>query len=117
MFLESEEPGVDEQVVLSALANGCDRRILALAQQGPVAAKTILEESSIPKSTLYRRIDRLQERGLLRVVASTIENGHRIDRYVCPLSELALRIEDGGVQLEWSLDPDAKAEGPTRTSL
>lgn len=103
MFLESEGPDVDEDVVRSALANSCDRRILAMAQQQPVAAKTILERTSIPKSTLYRRIDRLQREGLLQVVTSTIEHGHRIDRYRCPLAELAIRVEGGRVYVDWSL--------------
>ncbi|PSG96807.1 hypothetical protein BRD56_08470 [Thermoplasmatales archaeon SW_10_69_26] len=102
MFLEPEDPGVDEEAVGSAVANPCDRQILALAQRGPVAAKTILERTSIPKSTLYRRIDRLQEQGLLEVVSSTIEDGHRIDRYRCPLQGIGIRIEDGEIHLEWS---------------
>lgn len=102
MFLESEEPDVDEEIVRSALANDCDRRILALAQEGPVSAQAIMRQTSIPKSTLYRRIDRLQRQGLLVVATSTIERGHRIDRYVCPLSELAIRVEDGRVRVEWT---------------
>lgn len=116
MFLEAEDPDVDAEVVLSALANSCDRRILAIAQEGPIAAKTILERTSIPKSTLYRRIDRLQEVGLLRVVTSTIERGHRIDRYRCPLADLSLRVADGEVRLSWSFEgPGTDAEGRCST--
>lgn len=109
VFLESEEPDVDEAAVASALANPHDRRILALAQRRPIAAKTILERTSIPKSTLYRRIDRLRERGLLRVVTSTIENGHRIDRYRCPLGGMTVSVEDGRVQVEWTASGEDRA--------
>lgn len=110
MFLESEETVVDEQAVRSALANSHDRQILAIAQGDPVPAKTILQRTSIPKSTLYRRIDRLQRQGLLRVATSTIERGHRIDRYVCPLSQLAMRVDEGQIRVEWSLSGGEAAD-------
>lgn len=111
MFLSAEEPeGVDEEALLTALANRWDRRILAMAQETPIAAKTILARTEIPKSTLYRRVNELHERGLLVVVRSTIEDGHRIDRYRCPLAELSVTIAEGRVELDWE---PAEAVAPT----
>lgn len=110
MFLAAEEDaGPDPGAVLAALANRWDREILAMAQREPIAAKTVLERTDIPKSTLYRRVNHLQEEGLLVVVRSTIEDGHRIDRYRCPLAKASLTIEGGEVRLERQLAASVEA--------
>lgn len=111
MFLQKDDQlEVDE--VLMALGNVHDRRILSKTQAEPLSAHELLEETTVPKSTLYRRIDRLEDAGLLEVAATVIEDGHRIERYRCPLETIALTIEDGRVAVDWTRSEPSLREEP-----
>lgn len=103
MFLREARPVVDPDAVLTALSKPYDREILAIAQDRPVAAQDLLDRTPIPQSTLYRRINELQDAGLLEVVDTTIQGGHPVDRYRCPLQGLTIRIAEGEVQVDWDV--------------
>lgn len=110
MFLRREASGTDDEAIQAALAKPHDREILALAQSEPVSAQDIQERTRIPESTVYRRINELEERGLIEVEDTVLEDGHRIERYRCVFEALELRIEGGEVSVDWILrDEDGQA--------
>ncbi|GGL66812.1 ArsR/SmtB family transcription factor [Halocalculus aciditolerans] len=73
--------------------------ILAAASAGPVTADTIHERSSVPQSTLYRRLDRLVDAGLLRSVPRLNDDNNNQFVYECTLEELRLTIDDGEARI------------------
>ncbi len=110
MYLQKQSRALEEGAVLTALSSPHDREVIAQAQDGPISAKRILDETDIPKSTLYRRINKLEETGLLRVVDTTVEQGRPMDRYVCPLRDIHLNIQDGSLSLEWDIREGFRTE-------
>lgn len=112
MFLAPSGPEITREALLESLANPHDRRILALAQEQPIEARSVVEETDIPKSTVYRRIRRLEEKGLLETVDGRLRNGHAIDRYRARISEAAIRVQGGEVHADWTLRSEARVSGP-----
>lgn len=104
MFLRTVDPRPEAAHVLAALTNENDRRILAVTQRQPVEASTLLDETGVAKSTLYRRLDRLERRGLLRVEQRKLRNGNVVDLYRSTLSSLTLEVRDGCVHVSWEAD-------------
>lgn len=109
MFIRDEGQRITPDAVVEALANPHDRRILALAQAEPVDAQSVIETTGIAKSTVYRRIDRLEELGLLETVDGRLRNGHAIDRYRARLESLALAVQQGRIEATWE---GRQAPGP-----
>lgn len=104
MFLRSVDRRPEAAHVLAALTNENDRRILAVTQDQPVEASTLLEEADVAKSTLYRRLDRLERQGLLCVEQRKLRNGNVVDLYRSTLSSLTLQVRDGCVQVSGDAD-------------
>lgn len=44
------------------------RIVMLLSRNGPMTAKTILEETGVPQTTLYRTLGSMVEGGVLKVV-------------------------------------------------
>lgn len=108
MFLQESSTPVTEQAVFEALGNPHDRQILAHAQADEVEAQGLIERTGIPKSTIYRRIDRLCEIGLLEATGGRLRNGHVVDRYRARIDDLALVVQDGEIHARWATrDEDA----------
>lgn len=105
MFLERRSPEITQQAVLAAIENPVDRRILALAQAGPIDAQTVIEATEFPKSTVYRRIQRLEDRGLLLNDGGRFRNGHAVARYRAAIEEVTLVVGAGEVEARWTPAP------------
>lgn len=105
--LRSGAPDIDPEAVQDAIQNPHDCQIIAMAQSGEVSAQDIISETGIPKSTVYRRLDHLQEVGLLVVTGGTMRKGHPIDLYSSRLDMAGLRVEDGEIQAEWKAEESA----------
>ncbi|MDX1611781.1 MAG: winged helix-turn-helix domain-containing protein [Candidatus Thermoplasmatota archaeon] len=110
MFLRDRNPHIEPEAVIEAVENPHDRQILAYTQSGAVSAQDIIEATDIPKSTAYRRIQRLQELGLLYVEAGQIKAGHAIDLFRARVEMISLLVEGGNVEAHWRLNerPDER---------
>lgn len=98
MFIREAGTRITTEAILEALANPHDRQILALAQAQPVDAQRVIETTGIPKSSVYRRIDRLKTLGLLETVDGPLRDGHAIDRYRARLDSLSMVVQDGRIR-------------------
>jgi Fic family protein len=77
LALERSAPEITSEAVIEALSNDHDRRILSMAQQAPIEAQEVIKSTDIPKTTVYRRIQDLEERGLLATVGVGCATGTR----------------------------------------
>lgn len=102
VYIEEEPPTVARDHLLDALTRDHDRRILALAQSKAMEAQEIMDETGIPRSTVYRRVSTLLERGLLDVEEVVVKNGHRVERYRSACSFLGLTIQEGSIEIQWT---------------
>lgn len=104
VFLRSQRPTIGAEAVIEALENPHDRRILALAQDQGVTAQEIIDETGIPKSTVYRRLNRLRELELITVDGGALVGGHAIDKYRARVRDAEIRVRGGQVEAHWELD-------------
>jgi DNA-binding transcriptional ArsR family regulator len=79
------------QAVLEALADEDCRVILAALSEQPRTAPELSDRSAVARSTLYRKLDRLQSIGLVTTRPRVTARGPTVDEYV--VRDTALQIE------------------------
>lgn len=60
-----------------------------------------MEITGFPKSTVYRRLRELEDRGLLVPCSGVVRNGHAVERYRCCLDDISVRLVDGHIEVSW----------------
>lgn len=71
------------------------RDILAATDQQPMSAPALAEACDASRPTIYRRIDRLKEHGLLAESVRPGEDGHQRRVYVSRFKGLSLDLDNG----------------------
>ena len=99
-----DAPEVD--AVLAALHDDDCRTILAELTE-PRTAGELLERCEIPRSTLYRKLDRLVEATLVREGTEIRENGSHASRYEVDFEEVIL-TRNGDVEIDVVIERPAK---------
>lgn len=93
----SEEWPTDE--VFALLDDQYARRILLATSSQPMSAKTLSEECEFSLPTVYRRVDRLVDCGLLRERTRVADDGHHHSVYEARVERLEIEIDDGTLSL------------------
>jgi DNA-binding transcriptional ArsR family regulator len=101
-----EDDAPDVETVVGAL-NDEDCRTLIRKLDEPRTANDLLERCDIPRSTLYRKLDRLTEATLLREGTEIREDGSHASRYEIDFEEIVVS-RDGETRL------DVEIERPSR---
>lgn len=96
----------DAETVLGALYDEDCRAILAELTE-PRTARELLERCEIPRSTLYRKLDRLVEATLLREGTEIRADGSHASRYEIDFDEVVV-TRDADVELEVEIERPAK---------
>lgn len=87
--------------VLSALGDSDCRALLEQLADGPLTAGELSRTSGIPSSTLYRKMERLVDSGLVAEGTKVSTGGRNATLYEGRVDELAVRIDGpGGIELE-----------------
>jgi len=94
----SEDDPPDIDAVLEALCDDDCRTILEELKE-PKTARTLLERCDIPRSTLYRKLDRLSEATLVREGTEIRKDGSHASRYGVDFEEIVV-TRDGPLQIE-----------------
>lgn len=93
----SEDRSPDELFAL--LDDAYARAILTATSTKPMSAKTLAEECDASLPTVYRRVDRLIECGLLAEQTEVVEDGHHYSVYEARLERLTVELEDGDLSV------------------
>jgi predicted transcriptional regulator len=93
-------PDDEEAAVLSLLDDEYARRILIETSQKPMSADALSERCDASPPTIYRRIDRLDEHGLLDEQQEMDPDGHHYKTYSARLERVTVDIEDGGMAVD-----------------
>lgn len=100
-----EEPSVD--TVLDVLHDEHARAILEATSQEPMTAKALERHCDASRTTIYRRLERLEELDLVEEQTRPRPDGHHDTLYVATLDECRLRLRDGTFAVDLSRGRDA----------
>lgn len=81
------------QDVLAALDDSSCRAILRETDE-PMTANELVDVCDIPRSTLYRKLDRLSAASLVREVVEVHPEGGRVTRYERDFDDVTISMED-----------------------
>lgn len=89
----------DERELLSLLDDDYARAILVATSAEPMSATQLSDHCDVAPSTIYRRIDRLKEQGLVREETQYDPDGHHRSLYESRLAEVSVAFEDGELEV------------------
>ncbi len=81
--------------LLDLLSDDYARSILAATSVKPMSAKQIADECDMSQPTVYRRVEWLQEHGLVEEQTQVRTGGNDYSVYAATLSEFSLELDDG----------------------
>lgn len=87
------------EILLRTLADGDCRCIFQYLQQAPMSALELVERCDIARSTIYRKLDLLEQIGLVNTRIRLNKSGTHTVEYNTTLQEL--RVERGANGLEF----------------
>jgi len=102
------------QDVLDALDDPTCRRILQHLEE-PRSADELVEETDIPRSTVYRKLDLLRDAGLVSEFTEIRRDGGHTSRYECSFGAVRISMDDDDREFHASIkrqeeNPDEKLE-------
>lgn len=76
------------------------RKILALADDDPVSAETVAEETGASLPTVYRRLNALEEFGLLQSETQIDPDGNHYETYRTTVDRFTIEIGEDDLEVE-----------------
>jgi len=102
MTANTETADVDLATVVGLLDDEHIRSILTATSETPLSATELSERCGVSTSSIYRRLDRLTDAGLIGEQTRPRSDGHHETVYVSRLDRFELTIRDG--ELNWGVD-------------
>jgi len=94
----SEDP--DVAAVAGLLEDDTARQILRETRTQPMRAATLSDRCGVSESTIYRRIEELQEQDLIEAQTRPDEDGHHYEVYRATLDRIVIDATDQGFVVE-----------------
>lgn len=91
--------------VLALLEDPCVRRILTATSDQFMSATALTEHCTASRATVYRRLERLKEQGLINEKTEIDEEGHHRQVYSTAFRRLSVELVDGDLRIELEEDP------------
>ena len=85
--------------VFALLDDEYARSLLSATSHEPMTAPELSTQCEMSKSTVYRRLNKLEACGLVRAVHVPDPDGNHRKRYEAKLDELVVRLNDGDFEL------------------
>ena len=108
------EPSADPEfeAVADLLGDECARQVLVATAGKPRSAAELDELIDVSRQTVYRRLERLEEAGLVDERTRPRSDGHHDTVYEATLSELHVALTEDGFtfDIEVESEPDAADE-------
>lgn len=104
----SEDPGVE--TLLSVLDDEYARTILMETDQRPMSAKHLAEACDASLPTIYRRIDRLSELGLVTDRPEFTGEGRHYSVYEATLDQVVIDLDEGNLNITMTTEPTDAAD-------
>lgn len=104
----SDDPPSDE--VFALLDDEYARAILTATSTQPMSAKELGDECDASLPTVYRRVERLVETGLLEERTRVADHGRHYSVYRARLRRLSVELDDGELRVSVDAERDDMAD-------
>ena len=94
-----DEPAIDSAEALALLSDEHASRILELIDEEPASARALSDRIDVSRATVYRRLDRLEEAGLVESAITYDTEGHHRQQYEPRVTELAVSVGSDGLSV------------------
>ncbi|WP_257300391.1 winged helix-turn-helix domain-containing protein [Haloarchaeobius sp. FL176] len=95
-----EEQSVDPDELLALLSDDHARAILKTISEQGRPARNIAERTDLSRATVYRRLNRLEDAGLVDTTMAYHSEGHHRKHYFAEQNEFRLSFEEGDIAVE-----------------
>jgi len=102
------------ETVVALIDDDHARAILTATSDEALSAKELSERCDVSQATVYRRVDRLTDAGLVVERTRPRADGHHDTVYVATLDTLTIRLRDGRLEFELNRVGDDIADRLTR---
>lgn len=99
---DNNEATVDVDAALELLSDDHARRLLDELDGDPLSATELAARVDSSRATVYRRLDGLEDAGLLRSTLSVRASGHHRQRYHVAVDRVRLEFGSDGITIETS---------------
>lgn len=82
--------------LLDLLGDEYARRVLKSIAEKPRTGNEVIEAAGISKATVYRRLNRLEEAGLVETTTRIDTDGHHCKQFHAVIGRLAIDFDDSG---------------------
>ncbi|WP_439027966.1 helix-turn-helix domain-containing protein [Haloarchaeobius sp. DT45] len=104
----------DEAELLALLDDEYARAILTATSTEPMSATELAETCEMSPPTVYRRVERLQNCGLLAEDMQYAEDGHHYAVYRSTVDHVTVSFADGDLTVDVAREEEAVADRFTR---
>lgn len=88
---------MDTSDLLSVLEDDCGRRLLEQVAAEAKPARALVDAVDASRATVYRRLNALEEAGLVAATTEYDEDGHHRKVFHATLERVTLELDDGGL--------------------
>jgi predicted transcriptional regulator len=96
---EDDRCEVESTQLLALLGDEHAIQILQTLGEAAAPAREIAEEVGVSRTTVYRRLDRLEEAGLVQASMKYSPDGHHKQQYEVAVDRVQLDIADGSLEV------------------
>lgn len=99
---DDEETECDSFEVLETLGDEYTQKVLSVLAEGRITGSELIDRTDVSKATVYRRLDDLQDVGIVDSAMRIDPNGHHCEEYYIAVEKLAISFDDDGFAIEKS---------------
>lgn len=115
---DDSAPDLDPHELLALLSDDDARAILEAVTDEGLSANAITDRLDASRATVYRRLNRLEDAGLVASTMTFQAEGHHRKQYHASLDEVALSFESGEITVETaSADSPNASDGSRNGSM
>lgn len=93
---ETDSTGPDSEELLTLLGDSYTQQVLTAIGDGVRTGREIIEHADVSKATAYRRLDELQEAGIVDSTLRIDPNGHHCEQYFVVADALSVTFNSDG---------------------
>ena len=110
------DESVDSDELLSIMSDDHAQNILEMISQDALPARELANRLNISRSTVYRRLNRLEKIGVVEAAVAYNHDGHHRKRFYATLDRVVLSIDSDGIGVDHATESTADPISETPTS-
>jgi predicted transcriptional regulator len=93
-------PQSDQRDILALLDDSYTREILICLQDGPKPAHSVVANCDCSRPTVYRRLARLEETGVVSASVRYDPDGHHRKRFHLCVDKITITLDESGIVID-----------------